>query len=559
MPRLRITQSNGSQGGHRVDLEFEVEKATANGHGHLRPQDLRPGSGRPALVPGGLPAIPPGSRPDHRGSRRATDGRDRQGPLRQGVPLQRRRTRPVGRVACEARQHPRGSGHHGRRATAIPWELIRDPKTDVALALRAAVFARVHPQPVQRPQVPKTRSGPIRILLVICRPRADDDVPFRSVASRLIKGLSEQNQAIYQLDVLRPPTFEQLAKVLRRAKERKQALPRRPLRWPRDVRQAGGRRQRHSDPSATVPCHLLGPAPPGGTASWSSRTRSTRTTSRSSTVPCWATCWSRPAWRCSSSTPAGAPTPMPRAIKPDAGRRCPRSNSRAGANLRLARAGGDGRGRAGRRGDALQRLRRHRRPVRGRPVRRARARPDARRGGDDGPEATSRQTRPHHRLRPCRLAGLVRAGRLRVDADRALPGPEAGRRADDQDPGRRHRSRGSQLDEALPRPPDAGFFGRDETLLALDRAFDKQRIVLLHAYAGSGKTATAAEFARWYSPRPAASPARCSSLASSSTSHCPRSRPDRGGVRSRSLEQSGQPLASARRVSTDGVMQRSRS
>ena len=54
------------------------------------------------------------------------------------------------------------------------------------------------------------------------------------------------------------------------------------------------------------------------------------------------------------------------------------------------------------------------------------------------------------------------------------------------------------LDPTLPPAPDAGFRGRDETLLALDRAFDDQSIVLLHAYAGSGKTATAAEFARWY-------------------------------------------------------------
>jgi len=51
----------------------------------------------------------------------------------------------------------------------------------------------------------------------------------------------------------------------------------------------------------------------------------------------------------------------------------------------------------------------------------------------------------------------------------------------------------------LPNAPDVGFFGRDETLLALDRAFDKQQVVLLHAYAGSGKTTTAAEFSRWYS------------------------------------------------------------
>jgi tetratricopeptide (TPR) repeat protein len=52
--------------------------------------------------------------------------------------------------------------------------------------------------------------------------------------------------------------------------------------------------------------------------------------------------------------------------------------------------------------------------------------------------------------------------------------------------------------EGLPPRPDGGFIGRDETLLALDRAFDDHAIVLLHAYAGSGKTTAAAEFARWY-------------------------------------------------------------
>ena len=56
----------------------------------------------------------------------------------------------------------------------------------------------------------------------------------------------------------------------------------------------------------------------------------------------------------------------------------------------------------------------------------------------------------------------------------------------------------TKVDAKLSRPPDVGFFGRDETLLALDRAFDTQSLVLLHAFAGSGKSATAAEFARWY-------------------------------------------------------------
>jgi hypothetical protein len=54
------------------------------------------------------------------------------------------------------------------------------------------------------------------------------------------------------------------------------------------------------------------------------------------------------------------------------------------------------------------------------------------------------------------------------------------------------------LDRELPKPPEVGFFGRDETLYALDRAFDRSSVVLLHAFAGSGKTTTAAEFARWY-------------------------------------------------------------
>jgi tetratricopeptide (TPR) repeat protein len=55
-----------------------------------------------------------------------------------------------------------------------------------------------------------------------------------------------------------------------------------------------------------------------------------------------------------------------------------------------------------------------------------------------------------------------------------------------------------RLDGQLPQHPDTGFLGRDETLLALDRAFDTQSIVVLQAYAGSGKTSTVAEFGRWY-------------------------------------------------------------
>jgi len=47
-------------------------------------------------------------------------------------------------------------------------------------------------------------------------------------------------------------------------------------------------------------------------------------------------------------------------------------------------------------------------------------------------------------------------------------------------------SKNTRAEDDLPRP-DVGFFGRDETILALDRAFDTQSVVLLNAYAGSAR------------------------------------------------------------------------
>ena len=76
-----------------------------------------------------------------------------------------------------------------------------------------------HPNPVRLATLaPRLHKGsPIRILLVICRPNVRSDVPFRSVAGRIIKGLTEESRAVYQLNVLRPPTFERLTEVLQQA------------------------------------------------------------------------------------------------------------------------------------------------------------------------------------------------------------------------------------------------------------------------------------------------------------------------------------------------------
>ena len=91
-------------------------------------------------------------------------------------------------------------------AGKLPWELLFDPETRTYLVLQAQTFVRTHSTSIRTPQILQV-PGPIRILLVICRPSGRQDVPFRSVASRIIKGLSQEARQLFELDVLRPPTF----------------------------------------------------------------------------------------------------------------------------------------------------------------------------------------------------------------------------------------------------------------------------------------------------------------------------------------------------------------
>jgi hypothetical protein len=103
-----------------------------------------------------------------------------------------------------------------RQGGGIPWELLRDPRTGAYLALEATAFVRGHPTPAERARLPSSEGERIRILVVICRPGGRADVPFRSVASRLIQGLHEDDRRLFE--VLRPPTYDALAARLRRAK-----------------------------------------------------------------------------------------------------------------------------------------------------------------------------------------------------------------------------------------------------------------------------------------------------------------------------------------------------
>ena len=99
-------------------------------------------------------------------------------------------------------------------AAGIPWELLRDPATGGVVSLRAGAFVR-GPAAGRGSPCPAGGGG-LRVLLVICRPGGAVDVPFRSVASSTWCGCAGRRGSVLELEVLRPPTFAQLARCCRR-------------------------------------------------------------------------------------------------------------------------------------------------------------------------------------------------------------------------------------------------------------------------------------------------------------------------------------------------------
>ncbi|MGA2592918.1 MAG: CHAT domain-containing protein, partial [Bryobacteraceae bacterium] len=353
-------------------------------------------------------------------------------------------------------------------ATALPWELLRDPDADVPLALRARAFVRATHDAAQRPARPApSAGGPTRVLLVICRPRGREDVPFRSVARRMLEGLRGSDGV--RLTVLRPPSFDQLAHVLREA--RAAGEPYHLVHfdghgtWSEHGPRKGGHGYLLFENPALEKNQQLVDGPALGSLLAETGVAALVLNA------------------CQSAY--ADPPSKPVAAAPDN----PHQETRAFGSLaqEIMDAGAAGvvamrysvyvvtaaqfmaelYGRLAQ-GDALgeavsfARKQLHDQPLRGiafdpRPL-------------QDWMVPVVFEAEPVA-LFP-RRAG---AGKLALKLDQAAAEVEG-----------------------LPPRPDAGFIGRDETLLALDRAFDDHAIVLLHAYAGSGKTAAAAEFARWY-------------------------------------------------------------
>jgi tetratricopeptide (TPR) repeat protein len=374
-------------------------------------------------------------------------------------------------------------------ATAIPWELIRNPHTKTNLALSAEAFVRTQ-QGGQLAVSPQAEAERVRILLVICRPRGGEDVPFRSVAGRLVTRLREGDRDTFQLDVLRPPTYEQLAKTLELAKVR--GKPYHIVHFdghgtyadPKSLEDAGevlSRLMLKGD--ATGPQGFLLFEDPD-----SKKKRKfvdgfkIGALLRDTRVPFLILNACQSAFAEAPAEPKET-TPGETRDEVEAYGSLAQAVMEAGAAGVVAMRysvyvvtaaqfvaelyGALARGR--RLGEAVSWARRN--------------------------LANEPERRIAYAGRPLQdwcVPVVWERTPLRLWPER----PDAGALHIKLDDGAA--AKPGALDQALPARPDVGFYGRDETLYALDRAFDTHRIVLMHAYAGSGKTTTAAEFARWY-------------------------------------------------------------
>jgi hypothetical protein len=384
-------------------------------------------------------------------------------------------------------------------ALALPWELLRDPIPDAVLALRARSFVRSHPEAAQTPALPGDGAATIRVLLVICRPGGGGDVPFRSVASHLVR-LSRAARERFQLDVLRPPTFAHLARVLDGAK--RAGTPYHVVHFDGhgaylDQAQLAALEERADALGRADPLLFSVLSPPrGGSHGY--------------------LVFEDPDDRANQQLVDG---PALGRLLADGGVPVLVLNACRSAHAALVSSPEQGA-----EGDAHRRVRAY-----------GSLAHEVADAGVAGVVAMRYNVYVITAasfvgelyaalLEGQELGGAVSAGRKQLAAQpyrqisldprplqdwlvplvyEAAPlslfaRPEGGEHLGITLSQAEAAPERARLDPTLPADPDVGFFGRDETLLALERAFDGDPIVLLHAWAGSGKTATAVEFARWY-------------------------------------------------------------
>ncbi len=383
-------------------------------------------------------------------------------------------------------------------AAAIPWELMRDPQSDSAIALRVKAFVRVQSNPnLSFVSVPPTSDGRIRLLYVVCRPNGAEDVPLRAVANRLLQDLGGDLER-FEITALRPPTFERLQTVLTDAKAA--GKPFHIVHFDghgvyEDLSQTGladwlktlgvltlggARRGKHGYLLFEHPTQTMRPVPGEELGKLLHDTG----------VPVLVLNACQSAMHEASERPESlsnlnnaadvhdevraigslAQSVIDQGIPAVLGMRysvfvvtAAQYIGQLYANLAKGRSFGE--------------------------------------AASEGRKHLARNPERWVGLEPRPLQDWFVPVVYEAMALHLLPVIESNLAAG----GGLKLSQRPELDPVQSNPtlrryvPDTGFIGRDETLLLLDRAFDSQPVVLLHAYAGQGKSSSAVEFARWYS------------------------------------------------------------
>ncbi|MGO9118301.1 MAG: CHAT domain-containing protein [Desulfomonilaceae bacterium] len=371
-------------------------------------------------------------------------------------------------------------------AASIPWELMREPQSDSPLAVRVKSFVRVQHNPnLSFVPIPEVADSRVRLLYVVCRPGGAGDVPLRAIANRLLRDLGT-HLARFEITALRPPTFEQLQKELLDAKE--DGRPYQIVHFDGHGIYADLSKTALAGWLTQLSSIMLGAKNVGKRGylifEHSTSEEKMRPVSgyelgkllHDTAVPVLILN------ACQSAMHEAAEKPETAATVHD--------EVRAIGSLAQAVVDQGIPAVLGMRYSifvvtAAQYI--------------GELYASLAKGRGFGQAATD--GRKHLHLNPDRWIGLQQlplqdwyvpivyeATPLRlVTPDKPFQVYEE----PEMDP--------MQINTALLRyVPDTGFVGRDEILLMLDRAFDDHNVVLLHAYAGQGKTATAVEFARWY-------------------------------------------------------------
>jgi tetratricopeptide (TPR) repeat protein len=370
-------------------------------------------------------------------------------------------------------------------AASIPWELMRDPKTDSPISLRVRAFVRIESKPnVDFVHVPPTADGRIRLLYIACRPSGSRDVELRAVANRLLQDLGA-DRARFDIKALRPPTFERLQKELADAKAA--GRPFHIVHFDGHGVYADLSESKLADWLGALSSVTLGGVKNGKhgyllfehTGEEKMRPVDGQTLGQllhDNGVPVLALNACQSAMHESTAAPKTASDVHDevRAIGSLA-QAVVDQGIPAVLGMRYSVYVVTAAQYIGQLYAALAA------------------------GRSFGQAAT--EGRKHLQLNPERWVGL----QPRILQDWFVPVayeaapielcPAGSTEALDEQP----ELDPVQINRLLRYVPEEGFVGRDETILALDRAFDEHRVVLLHAYAGQGKSSTAVEFARWYS------------------------------------------------------------